>query len=308
MTLARNAIFDGPGHIELGGVKLFAKENITSTPDLAPWRPNVSTHGQGKPRRADGKAATSFTPSGRITANILAALYPAWCRTVAINTSVYGATDTACKIHGTDGKWVQFTSSAVIQPPELSLDPRETAFGDCTIGHVIGSGLARATEASLFTKGTTAWTEAFVDADIISVPYAVVLSGGTAPVTLYTDGAWKVSVEPELVERYINSIGTTDAKVAGVVWKAKASIANLDYDHILGYMKPSGAALGSQIDGGTNYTLTLTGAAGGLIVTLNGVSVVEGPCKWGATELRTGEIGFETTGMGAVATLAIAGA
>ena len=308
MGLARNAIFDGPGSLQLGALKLFAKENIQSTPDLAPWRPNISTHGQGKPRRADGKAQTTFTPAGRITADILTALYPAWCRTVAVNTSVYGATDTLCKIHGTDGKWVQFTSSAVIQPPELKLDPRETAFGEVTLGHVIGSGLDRASAASLYTTGTTAYSEAFADADIISVPYTAVLTDGTTPVTLYTDGAWTITVEPELVERYINSIGTTDAKVAGVVWKAKASIANLDYNDILGYMKPSGLALGSQIDGGTNHTLTITGATGGIVATLNGVSIVEGPCKWGATELRTGEIGFETTGMGAVAALAIASA
>jgi hypothetical protein len=308
MGIARNAIFDGPGSLVLGTLKLFAKENIVSTPDLAPWRPMVSTHGEGKPRRADGKAQTTFTPAGRITADIIAALFPAWCRTVAVNTSVFGATDTICKIHGTDGNWVQFTSSAVEQPPELILDPRETAFGQCTIGHLIGSGLERATAASLYTTGTTAYSETFSDADIIAVPYTAVLSGGASPVTLFTDGAWKVSIEPQLEERYINSIGTVDKKVKGVTWKAKASIANLDYDDILGYMKPSGAALGSQIDGGTAYTLTITGAVGGLIVVLNGISVVEGPCQWGSTSLRSGEIGFESTGMGAVGTLAIAAA
>ena len=308
MGIARNAIFDGPGSLVLGTLKLFAKENIQSTPELGPWRPQISTHGAGKPRRSDGMAKTVFTPAGRITADILTALFPAWCRTVAVNTSVYGAADTVCKIHGTDGKWVQFTSSAIEQPPEIIMDPRETAFGQVTIGHLIGSGLERATAASLYTIGTTAYSEAFDDDDIIAVPYTAVLSGGASPVTLYSDGAWKVNIEASLTPRYINSIGTVDMKVAGVQWKAKASIANLDYNDVLGYMKPSGAALGSQIDGGTNYTLTITGAAGGLVVVLNGVSVVEGPCQWGGTDLRTGEIGFETTGIGAVGTIGIVAA
>jgi len=306
MGLARDAIFDGPGSIVLGTEKIFAQENIISTPTVDPWRPMISTHGQGKPRRADGTAQTVFTPSGRLTAGLLAAMYPAWCRTVAINTGIYGATNLVCKVHGTDGKWVQFASSAVEQPPELKLDPRGTLFGDLTIGHVIGSGLDRTDAGSLYTKGTTAYSEAFDDADIIAVPYSCVLTGGASLVELFTDAAWSLSCEVELEPRYINSIGTVNRKVKGVVWKLKAPIANLDYDDILDYMGPEGQALGSQIDGGTDYTITVTGATGGIVAVLHGISVVEGNGKWGATELRLGDIGFETTGMGAICELSIA--
>lgn len=303
MGLARNAIFDGPGSLVLGTQKLFAKESITSTPEVDPWRPKIITHGEGKPRRADGIAKTVFTPSGRLDANILTALFPTWCRVVTLNTSIYGAADTLCKIHGTDGKYVQFTSSAIEQPPELILDPRETALGQCTIGHVIGTGLDRLTAGSLYTTGTDAYAETFDDDDIIAVPYGAVLTDGVTPVTLYTDGAWRLSCEVDLTPRYISGIGTADRKVAGVKWKARASIANLDYDDILGYMQPEQAALGSVVNAG--HTLTLTGASGGITAALSEVSMVEGPCQWGATELRSGEIGFETNGMGTIAALSI---
>ena len=302
MGLARTAIFDGPGSLLLGTQALYAKDNIVSTPNVAPWRPMISTHGQGKPRRADGLASTVFTPGGIIDAGTIAALFPAWCLTVAPNTSIFGAADVACKIHGLDGNWVQFTSSAIEQPPELILDPRETAFGQCTIGHVIGSGLDRADAGSLFTTGTTTYDGAVDDADIIAVPYVALLDD----VPLYTDGAWRITCEVDLSPRYINSIGTVDKKVGGVIWRARATLANLDYADLLGYVGIEEHALGSVCEAGEDFDLTITGAAGGIAVTLYGVSIVEGPAQWGATELRSGEVGFESHGMGTIAAIAIA--
>jgi hypothetical protein len=124
-------------------------------------------------------------------------------------------------------------------------------------------------------------------------------------VALYTDGPWRLSCEVSLSPRYISGIGTIDEKVESVIWKARARLANMDYDDILAYMDPEGAALGTVIETGAGHNLTLAGASGGITAVLYGVGIVEGPCQWGATELRSGEIGFETNGMGTIIALSV---
>ncbi len=311
-TIQRSSLQRGPGSLTYGAsLKLFSQEDITANVKLETWRPKVSTHGEGAPRIADATGEISFTPTGRITADIIAALFPAGFRNPVVGARVFPASDTALLIHGVDGVKLNFVNAALTKMPDLALSPKGTAFGEAMFTALIKDNTARETAGAFYTSPASAtWSETFADSGIIAVPYAGVWGSAAIP----TEEGWKVSFDVQMEAIKVDGIGTVDYQVTGVTVKASCKPSAMSAATLLAGIRPEGLALGSTLRESKN--LVITGASGGLVVTLYDAVLAEGPAQWGAASTRTGEITFEAsraltgeapnTTMGAVFAISIA--
>jgi hypothetical protein len=289
MAITRQSVIDGPGTVTFGALKLHAEDNIDAVVKLDTWRPSIATHGDAGPRLKDATGEITFKPTGRITQGIIDALYPTALRSPTINTSMHGAADVATIIHSTAGKKVTFTSTALGSLPELTLSPAQTAIGSVKLNAVIGNGLERTAASSLYVAADLAWSEVFPESEIICVPYTGVWNSQT----FYTEDGWKVAFDLGLEPRYVDGIGTIDHKFKSLTVRASCKPVNITAGALLGFMRPQGLALGANMRQTQN--LVITGASGGLIVTLYDAVLMQGPCQWGKTRLNVGEIGFEAS-------------
>lgn len=311
-TIQRSALQRGPGSLTYGTtLKLFSQESINANVKITTWRPKVSTHGEGAPRISDAIGEVSFTPTGRITADIIAALYPAGFRNPVIGARVFPATDTALLIHGVDGVKHNFVNAALTKMPDLTLSPKGTAFGEAMFTALIKDNTSRETAGSFFTTPASAsWAETFSDSDIVAVPYAGVWGSTAIP----CEEGWKLAFELGLSPVVVDGIGTVDYELTGVSVKASCKPSAMTAAALMAALRPEGLALGSSLRQSQN--LVITGASGGLIATLYDAVLTEGPAVWGPNAPRAGEITFEasrqltgtapSTTMGAVFALSVA--
>lgn len=299
MGLTRQSVVDGPGTILHGGSLLVhCQENIDGQVELDTWRPRIATHGEGGPRLRDGRGTIRFKPSGEITQDLLDFYFPAALRNPTINMSMHGTSDVATLIHSTAGKKVTFKNTALASMPELILTPQETTIGEVVLNALIANGADRTTAESLYVTADEAWSEQAVDTGIIAVPYSAAWNS----LTIHTERGWRVRPELRLEPRYVDGVGTIDNKFAALTVRASCTPVNLTEAQILGALRPQGLALGANMRQGQN--LVITGATGGLTVTLYDAVLMQGPCQWGPNRLRAGEIGFEASRLISGGTLA----
>lgn len=311
-TITRASLQRGPGSLTYGAsLKLFSAEDIDANTIIETWRPKVSTHGEGAPRISDARAEIAFTPTGRITADIIAALFPAGFRNPTVGARVFPASDTALLIHGTDGVKHNFVNAALTKMPDLTLSPKGTAFGEATFTALIKDNTARETAGSFYTTPASAtWADTFNDSEIIAVPYAGVW--GSTPIP--NEEGWKIAFELGLNPIVVDGIGTVDYEITGVGVKATCKPSAMTAAALAAALRPEGLALGSTLRQSQN--LVITGLSGGLVVTLYDAVMTEGPAMWGAQTPRAGEVTFEasrqltgeapSTTMGAVFAISIA--
>jgi len=290
---SRTAIIDGPGSAQWGSLKIFAQDGMEATPEVEAWRPSIATHGEGGPRLKDGRVVITLTPSGNLTAGMIAALYPTALRTPVINTSMHGASDTALYLHSIAGKKVTFHNAALAGLPELVLSPAATFLGQVTWNALLRNGYERATANSLYTVADAAWSEAFPESEIIAVPYSATWGTGVGDLSILTENGWRVAFDVNLVPRYVDGYGTIDYKLAGITARASCNPVNLAEADLLDNLNLQGTAPGASMRAGK--TLTITGSTGGLRVILYDAVLRRGPCQWGKTRLRAGELGFEAS-------------
>lgn len=289
----RTTIIDGPGSAQFGSLKLYAQDGIEAVAEVEAWRPSIATHGEGGPRLKDGRAVISLTPAGNLTAAVIAALYPSALRNPTINASMHGASDTALFVHSTAGKKVTFHNAALAGLPELTLSPAATFLGQVQFNALLRNGYERVTANSLYTIADAAWSEPFPEAEIISVPYTATWGTGAGDLTILTENGWKVAFDLNLVPRYVDGYGTIDYKLGGLTCRASCNPVNLAEGDLLDNLQLQGVRPGASMRQGK--TLTITGATGGLQVILNDAVMRRGPCQWGKTRLRAGELGFEAS-------------
>lgn len=311
-TVSRSSLQRGPGSLMYGAsLKLFSQEDINAAVKIETWRPKVSTHGEGAPRISDATGEISFTPTGRITSAIIAALYPAGFRNPVVGARVFPSTDTALLIHGVDQAKLSFPNAALTKMPDLTLSPKGTAFGEAMFTALIKDATARETAGAFYTVPTAAaWAETFTDAEIIAVPYAGVWGSTAIP----NEEGWKVSFDIAMEAIKVDGIGTVDYSITGVTAKATCKPSTMSAAALMAALRPEGLMLGSSLRQGSN--LVITGLSGGLVVTLYDAVMTEGPAVWGASASRSGEVTFEasrqltgespSTTMGAVFDITIA--
>jgi hypothetical protein len=293
--VTRQSIARGPGTVKLGTQQFYDKDGINADLEIEPNKIEVSHFGLVDERIDDVVGKIGFTPSGQVTAEIIAALFP--YMTPNIGASICGSSDTACEVHSKAGTKVLFHSAALFSMPEIYLSAKKTCFGAAEIVAVLKNGAERTDADSLYTISTTAWSgTTFATSNIKTVGYAASWNS----LSFRSEAGFTVSPTVNLTPVEVDDLGTIDFTVDGVEVMAKCVPLNLSESQIYGAMKlqGAGAAIGSSLRGGNDLTITGTG---GLTVIIRDAALVTGPLKWGKSQLRAGEIGFigqrtETTG------------
>lgn len=288
-TIQRSTLHRGPGNLTYDSLTLFSQEDITAAIEIETWRPKISTHGEGAPRIADARGQITFTPAGRITPEIIAALFPAGFRNPTIGARVFPAADKPLSIHGVDGAKLDFVSAALTKMPGLTLSPKGTAFGEAGFTALIGDNKERSAAGSFYTTASAAWSGAFSDAAIIAVPY----SGVWGDTAIHTEEGWKIDLEAQIEPIVVDGIGTVDYELTGVTARATCRPVDMTAASLAAALRPEGLNLGTSLRQSKN--LVITGLAGGLVVTLYDAVMTAAPAVWGATASRAGEITFEAS-------------
>jgi hypothetical protein len=290
-TPDRTTIVKGAGAVKIASTQIYAKGEIEAKLNPESFEILVAGYGALDQRLADAVGSIVFTPSGRITADILSALYP--YSNPTIDASIFGAADTATEVHSIVGQKMVFHNTALKNMPSLKLSARQTTIGgNVEIAFIPKNATDRSTANSTYTGPTaTPFTPDISVSDIKTLAYTALWDPDGTPVAITTKDGWDidfdVQVEPFSPEDY----GTIDMYLKSVSVLAKCTPLNFSED-ILSKMltQGAGAVIGGTMRESKNLTIS---AADGITLTMQDVSVVEGPCKWGEGMLRAGQLGFK---------------
>lgn len=287
MATTRSSLVRGPGAVLVGTVCLHDAEGIESGLTVEATDASSSLHGLLDRFVASRSGATSLTPTGELSAAIVALLCP-W-QTPAIGDSLFGAADVATIVHSKAGVKLTWAATAVVGAPTLRLSASRTAFaGPLQLRHVIGSGLEPTAEDSLLKVESAAYLPAtylFDAAAIRTGPVTATLD--ETPIS--TQDGWSVAPTAQISEERTDNEGLIDLVLQGAACVATCTPMGMSEAAVKALVNPE-RAQGSSARGA--HDLVLSQPASGLTVTLHGVSVLEGPLRWGAVTLRSGQLAF----------------
>lgn len=290
MSITRESIVRGPGTVKLGSDQFFDKDGIEAALEISTYDVPVGLYGNVDTRRQDIVGRISTTPSGRINAAILSALFP--YGNPVIGSSLGGSSDTALEVHSLAGTKVTFHSAFLSAMPQLRLTPRETAFGGAAEFIALQkNGVTRTADNSLYTVAASPWSGTFDKSDIKSVPYTAAWGESSPWDSIKTANGWTVAFDLGIEPVVEDTEGTIDYLLTSVTCTATCQPLGLSEANILDGLKAQGS--GNAIGGSmrTSNDLVITGT-GGLTVTLKEAALIQGPLGWGNTRLRAGEIQF----------------
>ncbi|NQT93222.1 MAG: hypothetical protein HQ559_10710 [Lentisphaerae bacterium] len=295
-SVDRSTIVSGPGTVTLGSQQMYDKAGIQAVKSTEWNEERVSALGRYDESKADEWIDVSFRPSGRIVQAILDVLFPSAFQTPAIGASVFGGSDGACDIHSTVGKKLTLHNAALIGMPSLKLGAQEPFIsGDAMIRGLIKNATSRSASAALYTLANEAWSGSFDRTQVKKLPYTG--TWGTGPgTTIVAKESWEIDFDLSLEPRKSDDWGTFDMEYTGLAVRAKCRPNNLSETmwDLQKIQNDAAAAIGSSGRQGKDLVVAAD-VAGGISATLKDAIWKEGPLAWGETELRAGEIGFEST-------------
>lgn len=290
MSVQRDSIVKGPGSVfynagDVAEVVFHDKEGIKSELITSTEKLPSSIFGKLASRLNDQIGKTTFTPVGVLSAEILAALYPAAYTTPSIGASLFGAADVPICVHSKAGTKLTWVNGAFTTMPEIMLSARKTALGSAELTHVLKYNADRTAAGSMYAIASEAYADAgFSESDIKMVPY-VGTWGAILPGIQAAEG-WTITPTLEIEAREVDDMGTIDFYLKSVEISAKCRPLGLSETNILSNL-PSEQNIGSVPTNQADLTIAGTG---GLTVVLKNATLLEGPLQYGNTELRAGEL------------------
>lgn len=286
MGTTRQSIIRGPGAVTFDSVTLHDASGINAEIDSSTTEVPSSIAGRLDTIKTDQIGKVSLTPVGNLSEAVVALLYPAIFTSPATGASIFGSTDKPLAVHSRAGTVVSFVAAALTKPPDLTLSPVKTSFGQAEFTALLGNGKLPTDASSFYSVASQTYNLGEPDRDALTGFHYVGTFGSLSiPDTL--DG-WTVSVEPQLEAVATDSQGTIDYTLAGVNVTARCTPLGLPESQILAAL-PVLSGRGASVAGANDLVIAATG---GLTVTLKHASLVTGPMQWGTTALRAGEIGF----------------
>jgi hypothetical protein len=290
MALTRASVLRGPGKVLINTTEILTQGDITFTPNVATAPVNFSHGGVIDQVLSDATLQVDFTPANQITAGILSALYP--YGTPTLGSSLLSTADVTATVVGREAASNKITlaAAALQKMPPLKLSSRNPNLfsGNATLVSSVKTGVARSVADSLYAIGTVAWTGVVTRADI----KAGIYSGSWNSLTFgATEDGWNVEFDTSWSPVTTDEDGTIDWTLEAVT--ARASCTPVGQALTLINSLPSyNKLIGASLYAATDLVIAATG---GLTVTLKQAFLTQGPCRWGASTLRHGQIGFQTT-------------
>jgi len=290
MALARASILRGPGKVKINATEILTRGDIVLTPNIS-LAPVEFAHGGPLDQvLSDVFMQVEFTPANQITAGIIAALWPYTNPT--LGASLLTTADVTAAIVGREAASNKITlaAAALAKMPSLKLSARAPNLfsSSAQLLASVKTNVARTVADSLYTIGTEAWTGVVTRADIKNGTY----SGSWNSITFgSTEDGWDVEFDCSWSPVTTAEDGTVDWTLEGVTVRASCTPIGQALT-LLNSMPAYNQAIGTSQYAATDLVIAATG---GLTVTLKQAKLVSGPCRWGATTLRHGQVGFITT-------------
>jgi hypothetical protein len=269
----------------IGTTTIHDKSGITAEIEQSVQEITASVSGPLDSIMTDRKGSVKLTPSGELSAAILAALYPH--QTPVFGASLYGATDVPLEIFGMDGKTVKFFNAALTGIPQIFLSTVKTAFGEAEWTALVANGKLPGETDDFYTTTTTAYAKGYPDKTGIT-GHAYSVTWGELDITDMTGDGAAVNFDLGAEDVTTDRAGTIDKLLSSL--SVKASLIPLGFsaaDFLT--MRNISAGRGTSLAGDGDLVIT---SAAGLVVTLKNAALVSGPCQWGSSALRVGQIGF----------------
>ena len=287
--ITRQSIYRGPGRLTLGSTVIDSKDGFSLSQEASSADIGSDLNGYLGTIRTDQLMKVGITPYGRITSALLAALYPAWMRTPAIGSSVFGSTDTPCVIQSAAGKKVTLFAAAVTTPPPLILSAVATAFGAAEITALLANGKLPGETDALIKVEDSAWTGTTAQARPQTGSRYTAAFGLVA--FAETVGGFTTSFNFTSQPVSSDNAGTLDMTFSGIRPECKFTPLDKSESDIIALLGLN-SARGSYMGSGSNLVITGTN---GLVLTLCNCDVLQGPINWGVTAIRAGELMFRAS-------------
>jgi len=287
MAITRSNLVRGPGAVLVGSVCVHDAEGIESEILVEANEAMSSLHGPVERYIASRSGSTSLTPTGEISAALVALLCP-W-QDPQIGSSLFGAADVATIVHSKAGTKLTWTASAVVGAPVLRMSAARTHFsGPLQLRHCIGTGLEPEAANALVKVESAAYSAATYPFDARAIKAGPVVAVHNS-IGISTQEGWTIAPAAQISEERTDNEGLVDLVLQGATCVATCTPMGMSEAALKALVNPE-RAQGSTARSGHN--LVLTQAASGLTVTLYDVSVLAGPLRWGTVTLRTGQLAF----------------
>jgi len=285
MGTTRASIYKGPGVVIVGGQTIHDKDGINADFEFPTEEIPSSMAGALGEIKTDQSGKITATPYGKVSAGLLTLLYPHG--TPSIGADIFGDSDVPLVIHGKDTNKITFHATALTKSPDLILSTKKTAFGQAEWTALLATGKLPTESAAFLTVASAAYASGDPDTDALT---GKVYTGTFGNVTFSdTKDGWTVTFEYQFTPIPSDIAGTIGMMLTGVKVRASCQPMGKSLGDLVA-MLPYATGIGGSI--ATANDLVIAGPVGALTVTLKNASMVQGPCKWGRTELRAGQIGF----------------
>ena len=287
--IIRNTIIQGPCQITFASQTFWSKGDVVLRPVFEYFDVATSTLGRVDQRLRNKSYQITFEPDGRVTAGLLAVLWP-YGATVP-GTSLFGAADRPLVIFGRDGTKVTVHNAALTQMPAMRLGAGVTLAGQCQFTGLLALSKAVTDAAGYLTVATATYPgdTSFASSEILTQP--VVSSWGDPPWAAFEVEApgWELQPTMSLSPVGVDSLGTVDMLVQDVQITARAVPIGVSVADMLTAIDASGEMGTSPGAAAQDLEITAGAVPTELFVALTQASLTSTEMVWGSTRKRVAQ-------------------
>jgi len=295
MAINRSDLQLGPARVVFAGASFFSKDVIQLKADKTTFEIKTDAHGKLDDRVDSRQLVASFTPDGRISADIIDALWP--YADAKIGDDLYTDTDRPCVFHLSDSGRVTMIAAAITKMPSLKLAATESMIGALEITGLRGNNQEVTVANSLLAidgAGGTFADTGFAPAGIKTQPYTGTFGAVAGFADFYTEDGFTVDFDLQTQDIVIDQYGLITKKLVSVGIMVKCKPVGVTTAQILAALKlqdaaadPRGASFAD-----TGFQLQIKGADAVNYVTIPKAELKTAGYRYGSLQLRNDEIGF----------------
>lgn len=288
----------GRGQIQMGGQTIFAQDRITIKWLRTQFKINSSNHGAISTRTSARMIEITLTPVGRVTAALLAVLYPHFSK--KYGALAIGGTDVPCEVYFDIGDGVKYTiHRAVVMDggPQIRGTVGATPFQQLKIHGLLVADGAPSDDDAYFTRAAATYPgdAALNKTQILTRKYHGAWGTGDTFESFDFREGFTFSPGVSLTAYGVDGLGVIDymvAQQAPTVTCQPAGISEADLAAKLAY-QGTGRALGTEDSPGTD-DLNLIADEGGLYIRLYNAALRNESIRANAMEDSVGQLEFYT--------------
>lgn len=290
MSINRTNILKGPALIQYDGQTFWSKGDVALNFQPQTFPVQTSHFGEVDLRISDKTYEVSFEPSGRFTAGLAAVLWP--YATLAIGSSIFGASDKPLVIWSRDGKKLTLANAALTGMPNIRQSVSKTVQGPLKFTGILKNSTDPSAAGAYYTLETASYPgdSGFAVSDIPTKAYAS--AWGASPWdAFHTEDGWEISFGLTIRPQKVDGHGTVDMTLQGLTVSAKCIPVGPAESDILAKAMPA-TDLGSSI---AAAAANLNISATGVYVRIYNAGIVNSGFVYGSERKRIGATEWRAT-------------